>query len=339
MFRAALALIALVALPSMVSAQSLTLAGPMDETLETRIRGQLSDLPWTLARDPSPPPPIQAVLDASESRVVVWVSRTESGAVLHLLDREERRLLARAFDRPTGEAHPDSTLYESIAVSLRSSLRALSAGGTIGVVVEEPEPEPEPPEVEPEPEVEAPEATSQSFVALGVGWWGALDGVSSLQTGPSGSLSVGYRALRVGAAFQFALGTDIEGPGAQIRLARHGIVLELGGAIEKRPVELTGAVRVGAFVQRRETVAVDPPLIATPGSRVVSAAIGARVGIRAFLHDHLSLRLDVGADGLAPRPRYEANGGLVAEPWTVQPFLNLSLEVHALTRSGREPPP
>jgi len=323
--RAAFALLALVALPSVVGAQSLTLAGPMDETLERRIRGQLSDLPWTLTRDPSPPPPIQDVLAQSESRVVVWVSATETGAVLHLLDRDERRLLARVFDRPTGEAHPDSTLYESIAVSLRSSLRALSAGGTIGVEVPEPEPPPEP---EPEPVVEPPpEPESESFVALGVGWWGALDGISPLQTGPSGSVSVGPRALRVGAAFQFALGAGVEGAGAEIRLARHGIVLELGGALDRRPVEVTAAVRVGAFVQRRETVAVEPPLVATPGTRVVSAAIGARVGIRAFLHDHLSLRLDVGADGLAPRPRFEANGGTVAEPWAIQPFINLSLEI------------
>ena len=311
----------------------------MDETLEQRIRGQLSDLPWTVTRDPSPPPPIQTVLEGSESRVVVWVSQTETGAVLHLLDRDERRLLARAFDRPTGEAHPDSTLFESIAVSLRSSLRALAAGGTIGVVVPESDIGDRTSEPEPETESETESETDSPFVALGVGWWGALDGVSSLQTGPSGGLTIGYRALRVGAAFQFALGAAIEGLGAEIRLARHGVVFELGAATDGRPVELTGALRLGAFIQRRETVAVDAPLVATPGTRIVSAVIGARVGIRAFLHDHLSLRLDIGADGLAPRPRFEANGGLVAEPWALQPFMNLSLEVHALTRSSRRAPP
>ncbi len=347
--RLAIPLLVASLVPSEAGAQpeTLELRGALPGDLDVRIDGQLSDLPWQVHRDPTPPAPVADLLAAGTARVVAWVEPGPAGALmLHLLDRRDRRVLSRAFDLPEGEAHPESTLHETVAVSLRSSVRALAAGGSIGVVVE-PEP-PAPPPSTPEPSapepsdapVAAPAAPPATrWVALAGGGFVALDGASPAQLGPAGAVTLALGGWRVGLAAHFGLGAEAETAETRLRLTRHTTALEVGGAWTGRRLEAAAALRAGVALYRRETTGVVAPLVATAPQRTVAALVGVRATLRLALHENIAFRLDLGADGLVGRPRFQAAGEPGSTPWAVQPYGILALELRVVTRSRRSGPP
>ena len=126
-------------------------ASPIDTALLERTTGQTSDLDVELLPQPTGPlePSLaeqlvtaRSLADTAGADVVVWFGAAPQdagpGAVLvHVADTRSGRVLARVVagnaDAGTDAVAPDSATTEQAALVVRSTLRALAAGGTIGV--------------------------------------------------------------------------------------------------------------------------------------------------------------------------------------------------------------
>ena len=108
---------------------------PLPDGVSDRIAGQTADLAWTVDRanaDARGVPAATRLAAEHRARAVLWVSEDADGFVLRLFDVRKRRVLERSFARERAGALARSAALEALALSLRSSLRALTAQEDVG---------------------------------------------------------------------------------------------------------------------------------------------------------------------------------------------------------------
>lgn len=233
---------------------------PEDRLLLDRVRGQTSDLNILLLTDSTQPieSTLPAQLDTARklseqqgTRVVVWFEHDRDVVTVFVAEPSAGRVLVRRIEPSEGRLG-GSAQQESAALVVRSAMRALAAGGEIGVTEQEASPPPVPPPVV----VAAPETTPAPPPPLPEGWElvqfvgarAALDGTT--RTGQHslwGRLALRrgriQGELRAALGFPVALDDDV----ARVSLLRHGASLHAGYVpYEQRRFVISTALGAGA---------------------------------------------------------------------------------------------
>src|SRR4051812_15579101 len=146
-------------------------AGSRDATIVTRLRGQLADLEGVTVTvdDGAVEPTLEGQLAAAErigARVVVWFIPRGKTLAVAIATPRDHRLFVREIPQSS-----ESATAEAAAITVRTAVRAIALGGTIGIEVAPvapPAPEPVPPPVV---RVEA-----STTIAASLGWQLAFDG-------------------------------------------------------------------------------------------------------------------------------------------------------------------
>jgi hypothetical protein len=326
----------LLLLPVVARADRLGVAvreGPHDGLIVERLRGQLADLEdVTLTVDASiPEPTLDAQLASAEhiasdrgARVVVWFVPRGRALEVAIATPAEHRLFIREIPPAT-----DSTMAEAAAIAVRGALRAIAAGGTIGIELpastpHEPEPE-APAPAPPAPVVAAPFALEASL-----GWQAALDGGPS----PASQALVQRTSLAHGswaASLALALGVPGTWRPAQdtaLDISRSGALLEierrLGGG-------LAAGIGAGALIYHRSTTSAPSGLAPTPSASTPAFAATAELSWHAHLAHRLGLVVAVGLDVVAHAPAASlSRNGMVEVAGTIraaQPRASVAVEI------------
>jgi hypothetical protein len=319
-----------------------------DRELFSRVQGQTVDVEVQLlpTRDPLEKT-VSAQLRAAaalsrehDARVVIWFRHLPDGAVVvYVADPGEGTVLIRQVATPaTGGASVDrSAAAEAAALVVRSALKALAAGGRIGVERAEVAAIPDP-EVPPTPPVEVRKESGRSAWLTSVGWHGALDGASAFGAhGLTARVGRQRGKLIVSAMVAASLPAVIEDDLTSVEIARHAAAASLGiEAWSRERVALSAEVCVGAVGFFRSTVALSAEVEPTPSR--VTAALLVSPGLRLRVRPLASIRsvwihLGVAADVVVGRPElgYETDGEFVRRDqlWPVQPRAELGLGLRA----------
>lgn len=302
-------------------------SGDDDGELAGRVEGQTSDLDLQLvierrARDasgaPQPAPgDAAAIAGRLGARVVIWFERDASSWRVHIAEpAEDREFVRRVAAR--GDLASSATA-EGVALVVRGALRALAAGGTIGVA-------------EPLP----PGPSEQLGFAL-IGWRGVTGGGPTVHQGAlvraglrlgrwHGDLAAGYHPS-----------VSLDKSNATIELERWsfsvGFGVELGAAPRPEGASWRGgfALDLGATRFVRVTVSASDPLIGTPPEETWSPTGSARVRLGRRLMGRVWLEMAVGAELLLRPPEFGVASGNEFEIHTrvrpIQPFGTLALMI------------
>ncbi len=323
-------------------------AGDADGALLQRVRGQTSDLSITLAPVQGPiegglaeqVAAARALAGERAARVVVWFDVRRGELLVHVAEPQTGRVLVRRLNGSHGE---DSARLEAAAQVVRSAVRALAAGGSIGVAdraaIAAAEAEEPPPEI-----VVSPRRIILGRVAArlawvwraSVGWQSALDGESTQGAHAlAGRLAVerGRVAFAVGAAA--GLPSRLDDGRSQVDVTRHALGLATSFALHRSAsARVSAGVAVAVAAYYRSTVVVDPSLVATPARTTAAFLAGPEVRLAwlpAIGRGALALELTLGADLVAGAPElvYETGDGVEIrnEFWPVQPRAGLALVV------------
>jgi hypothetical protein len=215
-----------------------------------RIRGQTSDLPVQIIEVPGAgleadlASQMQTAAELARlhrAQVVVWLDpapEREVQVLLYTATPETGRVLVRqlspetSYKEQTNENSPilSSGTLEAIALVVRTTLRALTLGGEIGVrpqqavaaraaSAEKRRPAPKP--LDP-----SPSAVSPFKLFAFAGWQAVIDGQSSIgQQGIAGRLGAAWHRLRLSLTGSFSLPADLEDRLSTITLSRHAASL------------------------------------------------------------------------------------------------------------------
>ena len=330
--------------PLLIAAAPVVIEAPVEAPLLDRIRGQTSDLPWSVEvvppLKPRPDTPLaraRAVAAAHGARVVMWFEpRAGGGVALHIAQASEGRLLTRTLGpAEAGEGDPTlarSALFETVALAVRSSLRALIAGGQIGVAVPEPavaSPPPAPPPPPPPPSGLQPRLTYTAHL----GWQTAFDGQSPYQQGIAAGAGIRGGPWFGGLSVATSLGTSLTDARTTVALTRHTAALTGGRTLwGDAGLRLAAALSAGAALYRRSTTVPSSGALAAEPRTSGAFVAGAELRLDwlpAGLDRHLGLRVSAGGDALvgAPRLQYRQGDRLVprGSVWAIQPRVALSL--------------
>jgi hypothetical protein len=327
--------------------------GADDEALLQRLRGQVSDLGAALVVERGPlEPRLAGQLDrgaalarAHGAPVVVWFLHPgpRDAVVLVAVPASERVLVRRvAAGRRAGDR---SAMLEAAAVIVRGALRALAAGGRIGIATEaavrqledrEPAPVAGLPVAGPPP----PPAPAPRRAALGwraaVGWQVAGDGASPYaQQGIAARLALERGRLLLELAAWAGLPSRLDDGQTTVELTRHAGGLAAGWAVVRgEHLRLVLGAWLGAAAYFRSTAVTAAGVAATP-SRASAAFVAGpearlqwswRVGQGA-----VGLELFAGCDAVAGVPDLVYQQAAATVPrtrlWPVQPRGGLSLVV------------
>lgn len=296
-------------LPTMARAEDklavVVRAGPHDATIVTRLRGQLADLEdVTLAFEPvgeTVEPTLEAQLAAADklstsrdARVVVWfVARGKTLAVAIATPRDHR-LFVREVPQSS-----DSATAEAAAITVRTAVRSIALGGTIGVEVpREPVPVPVPPEPEPVP---VPARAQRWTIAAALGWQAARDGGADRGAHALVQRTTVARGVW-GASLTLSLGVPLAwraSPELALDVSRSGAIVggerRLGGGIAL-------GVGVGAVVYHRATSTAPSDLSPTPSASTVAAAAALELTWRARIAAGVRLLAGAALDVVAGAP-------------------------------------
>ena len=318
-------------LPMVARADRLGVAvreGPHDALILERLRGQLADLDVELAVDGSTPEPtLDAQLASAEriasdhgARVVVWFVPHGRALEVAIATPAEHRLFVREIPPAT-----ESTMAEAAAIAVRFALRAIAAGGTIGI--ELPANAPHEPAPEPPP---APVPAPGFALEASLGWQAALDGGAS----PAAQGLVQRTSLSRGPwAASLALALGVPGtwrPAQDVALdvSRSGALLELerrlGGGI-------AAGLGAGALLYHRSTTAAPAGLAPTPSASTPAFAATAELSWHAHLAHRLGIVIAVGIDVVAHAPAASLSRDNMVEVAgtirAVQPRASVAVEV------------
>ena len=309
--------------------------GPHDALILERLRGQLADLDVALAVDASmPEPTLDAQLASAEriasehgARVVVWFVPRGRAIEVAIATPAEHRLFIREIPPAT-----DSTMAEATAIAVRFALRAIAAGGTIGIELPAPGAhDPAPTVREPAPEPAPAVAVSPGFaLEASLGWQAALDGGPS----PAAQALVQRTSLARGPwAVSLSLALGVPGtwrpaPDVALDVSRSGALVEierrLGGGF-------AAGVGAGALLYHRSTTAAPTGLAPTPSASTPAFAATAELSWHAHLAHRVGIVVAVGVDAVAHAPAASlARDNMVEVAGTiraVQPRASLALEV------------
>lgn len=309
-----------------------------DEELLSRVKGQTVDLDVTLevVRAPRLEPTLAKQIEASaalaterDARVVVWFRHTSAGGVVvYVAEPGAATALIREIDPPPTAA------AEGAALVVRSALRALAAGGRIGVetasLVEPPAPAPDPDITAALP---AHAVATRTQWWAGVGWQAVADGESPLgQQGLTVYVGAARGPWRAGISVAASLPASLEDDLTIVDLSRHAAGIVVGYDVMRRDrIELELGIDAGILGHFRSTVAVSPDVAATPSTVTAAGYVGPHVHLRWQItprREGAWLQLGAGADVVfgAPELGYELDGVFVSrnELWPVQPRFHLA---------------
>jgi hypothetical protein len=323
-------------------------AEPADEVLLTRIRGQVNDLAVQLVverggkLEADVPAQVEAATQLAstrKARVVVWFRHPETGGVVvHVADPDENSLLARWIDLGRGGRLETSAHAEAVALMVRLALRALAAGGHIGVSKKPPEAEPEE-----EPAVTAPppaialhaEPPARTWIpSAAAGWSAAVTGAREpVQQGLAVSLGADFGHWHGAVDGVLGLPLTLADGLTSVDLARHALGLRVDFVplrYDNLSASLGASIGMVAFA-RSAAVAlstdIDPAAAQTTLAFHIAPGIASawRPIDRAPLWVELSVAADVVAG--APRLGYRRAGQFVATDtlWPVEPYAALSV--------------
>lgn len=314
--------------------------GARDATIVTRLRGQLADLEGvTLELEPGAgaiEPALDNQLAAAErlgaahgARVVVWFIPRGKKLVVAIATPRDHRLFVREIP-----AAAESTMAEAAAIAVRSAVRSIALGGTIGVEVK-PAPAGPPATVEPaaEPAVapSAPRASSTTLAAS-LGWQAAFDGGAD-----RGAHAVAQRTTLARGAWAASLTLSLGAP-LDWR-ASSDVVLDVSrsGALVGGERRIGGGLALGlgagALVYHRSTQTAPSGLASTPSNSTVAFTGALEVTWRARIAGSVGILASAGVDLVAGAPEAAiARAAMVEVVDTirpVQPRASLALEVGA----------
>jgi hypothetical protein len=317
--------------------------GAEDEAIARRVRGQTSDLDVDLTvvegrLEPTLAAQVEAAGALAEeqgARVIVWFDEGGGGTLLvHVAAPASGRVLVRRI--PSGGR---SASRETAAVVVRSALRALAAGGEIGVAAAQavaeaeaasPTPPPPPRDVD---RVPAVRSRARVGFSASLGWQIAIDGESPAgQQGLAARIGGSWRAISLELFVAASLPSRLSDPQLEIDLARHAAGAALSLAIVGRPrLRVSIGVLAGVIAWSRTTVSTDPELVATDPRVTPTFFVGpeARAQIAFGRSSPIALELVAGADVVPTAPELvtEGNDAVVGKLWYLQPRLGLSLVV------------
>jgi hypothetical protein len=224
-------------------------------------------------------------------------------------------------------------MAEAAAIAVRGALRAIAAGGTIGIELPATHPANTPPEPEPPP-APAPITPAPTAFALeaSLGWQAALDG------GPAhGAQAVVQRTSLARGSWAGSLALSLGVPGTwrpakdvALDVSRSGALLE----VERR---IGGGVAIGVgaggLIYHRSTTAAPSGLTPTPSASTIAFAATAEVSWHAHVARRFGIVLAAGLDVVAhaPEPSLSRNGmvEVAGTIGAVQPRASLALEIGA----------
>lgn len=324
------------------------LFGESDAQLLLRIQGQTADLPVVLRPDwddgavRSPEARLRRAtqLAGSQSAVVYRETQPSGGQRLRLL--YQGRVFSRELsdrDPPPGDVLRASAIVESAAVILRSALRALLAGESLGDGVDDVLVNRAPDPVSGPAAIGSP-ALRGFFGALR--WQLGVDGISPRAAHALGA-SGGFVADRwfVQASLLLGIPMLLEDARSVVALSRHQISLAVGWVlISGYRIRLHLAFAGGFCGYLRSTQQVDPAYDATAPALLPALCLSPQLGlwVRPTMRAPLFVDLSLGADLPLGRPRLGyAEGSDFAERsllWPVQPALSVAL-LWAQTQGAR----
>jgi hypothetical protein len=306
---AAVALV--VGLPAAAGAQDRLVAvvvvtGGEDGELADRVEGQTSDLDLALVverRAPGSAAPelgeAAAIASRHGARVVIWFRRDASSWLVHIAEpSEDREFVRRVAAR--GDLASSATA-EGVALVVRGALRALAAGGTIGVA------EPLPAGADLAASVEPSRSSRRAFAAIG---WRAVTSGPAVQHGVAAraGLAAGRWHGDVGTGFFPAVAIDNET--ATIEVERWSFTAGVGVELGADPSsDSTGwragfALDGGATRFARVTTSASGVLMATPPETIWSPTASARARLARRLAGPAWLELAIGAELLMRPPEF-----------------------------------
>ncbi len=288
---------------------------PSDRLLVDRVRGQTSDLNVLLFTDSTAPiePTLAEQLEtarrlsvAQHGRVVVWFIHEGDVVTVFVAEPAAGRVLVRRLEPSEGRLGA-SAQQEAAALVVRSAMRALAAGGEIGVTEEDAAPPPvvaQPPPLPPSVVVpEPPKSLPPNWELVQfVGERSALDGESERgQHALSGRLALRRERLQVELRAALGLPSDLDDRLARVALSRHGLSMHAAYvAWESRRVVVSTALGAGANLFTASVKGRDAAFDATD-SREVLPVFSADLSLR-FMPDFARQRVGIacmlGVDGL-----------------------------------------
>lgn len=327
----------------------LVVLGSEDEGLWKRIKGQTVDL--DVAMEEADGPGAMDFASASdlaetrEVRIVVWFEAGERRIRLHLAEPRAGRLFMREFRVGKGGGMARSASEEAAALMLRSALKALAAGGRIGVEVAAPTPAPTPALGEEPAEaiakapltraVASPAAQEHSWLPQAhLGWQWSADGVTPGLQGLAGGADLARSTWRVGARGSVSLPASSEDAFASLELTRLDLALAIGRRLWSGDTWGADAeLALGVIAFHRTTRALDP-MVAAADSRflfVAEASPALRVSWNLPFLPGAAIELNLAADLLlgAPQFVYQVGAGVEERDrmWPLQPRAGIGLRV------------
>lgn len=309
--------------------------GAHDTTIVQRLRGQLADLnDVTLVIDANE---IEPTLDGQlataerlsgehDARVVVWFVARGKKLEVAVATPRDHRLFVREIP-----AAGESSMAEAAAIAVRSAVRSIALGGTIGIEIKpqlEAEPSPEPVVEKPPPPAVTSHAPSTSIEAS-LGWQVALDGGAA-----NGAHALVQRTTIArdawGAWLALSLGVPLEWRAANditLDVSRSGAIV--GG--ERRFGSLSLGVGAGALLYHRSTSTAPSGLAPTPSNSTLAFAGALEGAWRITLTDRVRFVARLGLDIVAGAPAAAVSrNGMVEVIDTIgplQPRASLAVEV------------
>lgn len=297
--------------------------GAGDATVVQRVRGQLADLDDVVLEidEGEPEPTLEAQLATAErleARVVVWFTMRGKNVVVAVATPREHRVFVREIP-----AAAESAMAEAAAIAVRSAVRAISLGGTIGVEVKAPEPDP----IVAEPIVVA---TPETAISASLGWQLALDGGAA-----RGAHALAQRTTIArgawAASLSLTLGAPLEWRAADdvaLDVSRSGALL---GAERRLEGGFAVGIGAGTLLYHRSTSTTPSGLTPTPSNTTFAFAATVEAAWHAKLTRHVGFVAAIGVDVVAgaPEAALSRNGmvEIVDAIRPVQPRASLALEV------------
>lgn len=295
--------------------------------LASRVEGQTSDLDLDLVVERRGPGASGAGADRAHAasiagrrsaRVVVWFERDASSWLVHISEpAEEREFVRRVAAR--GDLASSATA-EGVALVVRGALRALAAGGQIGVA---------------EPAAPREEADGRRGFAA-IGWRGVTAGGPSIHHGVAARAGFASGPWHGDIATGFYPALSIDDASATIELERWslsaGFGFELGAGSSGDGGWRAGlALDAGATRFARVTTSATGSFAATPPETIWSPTAAARARLARRLFGRAWLELTVGAELLLRAPEFVVSSGDSTTVHTrlrpVEPFGALGLMI------------
>lgn len=307
--------------------------GARDETIVQRLRGQVADLnDVTLEIEASEvEPALDGQLATAErlssehnARVVVWFVTRGKKLEVAVATPQDHRLFVREIP-----AAGESSMAEAAAIAVRSAVRSIALGGTIGIEVKPHAPEPVVEEhVDMPPPPPRPRSTTTN-IEVAVGWQVAIDGGAD-----GGAQALVQRTTLARDAWGVSLALSLGLPLAWNAANDVALDVSRSGALvggELRFGSYSVGVGAGALLYHRSTSTAPSGLTPTPSNSTVAFAGAVEGAWHARLTDSIGLVASIGLDAVAGAPEAAVSRGAMIDTVDtirpLQPRASIAMEV------------